>query len=45
MIILRVDDRYIHGQVTTSWVRRFGIKEIWIVSDSVADDELSSLVY
>ncbi|MHA1589356.1 MAG: PTS system mannose/fructose/N-acetylgalactosamine-transporter subunit IIB [Candidatus Njordarchaeales archaeon] len=44
MIILRVDDRFIHGQVTVSWVRTYKIKEIWVVSDEIANDELLSTI-
>ncbi|MHA1617180.1 MAG: PTS sugar transporter subunit IIB [Candidatus Njordarchaeales archaeon] len=44
MVILRVDDRYIHGQVTVSWVRAFKIREIWVVSDEIANDEFLSMI-
>jgi len=34
--LLRVDDRYVHGQVTAAWVRIANANEIWVVNDSVA---------
>ncbi|HWQ17830.1 MAG TPA: PTS sugar transporter subunit IIB [Sulfolobales archaeon] len=34
--LIRIDDRFIHGQVTVGWVRSYSINEIWIVDDKVA---------
>ncbi len=34
--LLRIDDRYVHGQVTAAWVRIANANEIWVVNDSVA---------
>jgi len=34
--LIRIDDRYIHGQVTVSWVNHYRINEIWVVDDKIA---------
>ena len=36
IVLTRIDDRLIHGQVVTAWIRRYPINRILIV-----DDELS----
>ncbi|EST10964.1 PTS system mannose/fructose/N-acetylgalactosamine-transporter subunit IIB [Sporolactobacillus laevolacticus] len=36
----RIDDRLIHGQVTTVWVKKANAKRIIICSDEVAHDEI-----
>jgi mannose/fructose/N-acetylgalactosamine-specific phosphotransferase system component IIB len=40
MIIYRVDDRLIHGQVVENWLGTFKIKNVVVVSDSIVEDEL-----
>ncbi|MCX7648418.1 MAG: PTS sugar transporter subunit IIB [Elusimicrobiales bacterium] len=40
MIIFRVDDRLIHGQVVENWLGAFNIKHILVVNDGVKKDEL-----
>ncbi|USS40142.1 PTS sugar transporter subunit IIB [Thermococcus aggregans] len=37
--LIRIDDRYIHGQVTVGWVSAYGIQEIWLVDDKLATNE------
>lgn len=39
--LFRIDDRLIHGQVMTNWVKYAGAKRIIIVDDSVARDQFS----
>jgi len=34
--LIRVDDRYVHGQVTAAWVRVANANVIWVVNDAVA---------
>lgn len=41
IILYRVDDRLIHGQVVEGWVPDLNITEIVIVSDKIANDDLS----
>lgn len=45
MLILRVDDRLIHGQVVAGWARPLGIKTLILVSDRVRDDEWTLNAY
>ena len=37
---LRMDDRLIHGQITTAWVHKLQAHHILIADDEVAQDEL-----
>lgn len=38
--IARIDDRFIHGQVLTKWVKIRPVDRIIIVSDALAQDEM-----
>lgn len=40
IVLARIDDRFIHGQVLTKWVKLRPAERIIIVSDSVANDEM-----
>lgn len=40
IVLTRVDDRLVHGQVMTSWVKATGANKIMVVDDGVAQDEL-----
>lgn len=40
MIYLRLDERLMHGQVTTTWVGVLGITHIVLADDEVAKDEV-----
>jgi len=44
-MILRVDDRYVHGQVIAGWVRPLGIRHLILVSDEIAADEWARNTY
>ena len=37
--LVRVDDRLIHGQVVTLWLKALGAKRIVIVDDKTARDD------
>jgi PTS system mannose-specific IIB component len=37
---VRVDDRFIHGQVTTGWARKVGTDRILLVNDDIAKNSL-----
>ncbi len=37
--LIRIDDRYIHGQVTVGWMNAIGLDEIWIIDDPLAKNE------
>ena len=34
----RVDERLIHGQVMTAWVKKYWIKKIILVDDEIVQD-------
>ncbi|MFR1599631.1 MAG: PTS sugar transporter subunit IIB, partial [Coprobacillus cateniformis] len=36
---IRIDDRLIHGQVVTAWIKTYQAKKILIVDDIVAKDD------
>jgi Phosphotransferase system, mannose/fructose/N-acetylgalactosamine-specific component IIB len=42
--LIRIDDRLIHGQVCTTWVKYFNIKRIDIIDDGVADDPIQQTI-
>jgi len=42
IVLLIVDDRYVHGQVTAAWVRIANANVIWVVNDSVAKNPVIS---
>ena len=44
MILHRVDDRLIHGQVTYSWVTQYSINYLIIVNDEFYHDEFKKMV-
>jgi mannose/fructose/N-acetylgalactosamine-specific phosphotransferase system component IIB len=45
MLILRVDDRLVHGQVIAGWVRPLGIHSIILASDRLSRDEWACSAY
>ena len=38
IVLVRIDDRLIHGQVMTSWLNYTGANKIMIIDDEVAND-------
>lgn len=42
--LVNIDDRLIHGQVATTWVKDYGIESIIIVNDAVANDAVQRSV-
>ena len=44
IVLARIDDRLIHGQVMTAWVQYTGGNEIVIADDKVANDPFLSAV-
>ncbi len=37
--LARVDERLVHGQIMTAWVKRFWIQRIMLIDDEIAQDE------
>lgn len=42
---VRIDDRLIHGQVVTTWVKEYEIEQILIINDIIAQDEIQKNVF
>ena len=42
VLLARVDDRLIHGQVMTAWMKLLPAKEIIVIDNKVAKDELAA---
>jgi mannose/fructose/N-acetylgalactosamine-specific phosphotransferase system component IIB len=45
MILLRVDDRLIHGQVVAGWARPLGIEILMLASDTISQDPWACNAY
>lgn len=43
-LFVRVDDRLIHGQVVTTWVKSLGTKSIWVMSDRAANEPIEVIL-
>lgn len=44
LLFVRIDDRLIHGQVMTSWMKQMPAKEIIVVDNKVAKDDFMLFV-
>ncbi len=44
LALLRIDDRLIHGQVMTAWLKTIPAKEIMVIDDGVAKDDFMKTV-
>ncbi|WP_058912952.1 PTS system mannose/fructose/N-acetylgalactosamine-transporter subunit IIB [Entomohabitans teleogrylli] len=42
--LARIDDRLIHGQVITTWVKNHDIEQVLIINDKVAGDKVQQSV-
>ena len=42
IVLTRIDDRLIHGQVMTAWVKKTRANQILIIDDEVAKDDFMS---
>ena len=42
---LRIDDRVIHGQITTRWIRECPCDGFVAVNDSIAEDPILKKIY
>ncbi len=41
VVLYRVDDRLIHGQVQTSWIREYQVNRIIVIDDKVVNEPLT----
>ena len=37
-IFIRIDDRFIHGQVTAAWIKKIRSLSVWVVNDKIASN-------
>lgn len=44
IVLNRVDDRLIHGQILTSWVRKLQVRQILVIDDQVVNDPVMGTV-
>ena len=44
-IVLRVDDRLIHGQILYGWVQGWPADRVYLVNDRIADDPVEREIY
>lgn len=44
LVLIRVDDRLIHGQVAVGWSRSYNVNRIIVANDSVAKDETQKML-
>ncbi len=44
VVLTRVDDRLLHGQVVVSWIPYLKVNEVVVVDDELAHDEFMSLL-
>lgn len=42
--VARIDDRLIHGQVITTWVKNYDIEQVLVINDKVAADSVQQSV-
>lgn len=42
--LVRIDDRLIHGQVATAWLRQYPAEAIFVINDAVAKNEFQRTV-
>lgn len=42
--LVRIDDRLIHGQVATTWIKDYAIEQVLIINDKVANDPIQKSV-
>jgi mannose/fructose/N-acetylgalactosamine-specific phosphotransferase system component IIB len=44
IVLVRVDDRLIHGQIIESWLPSTGAQELFIANDAVATDPIQQMI-
>lgn len=44
VILARVDERLIHGQVATSWLKKYPVNMVIVVDDASANDALQTML-
>lgn len=44
IVLVRIDDRLIHGQIVQGWLKSINVNRIVVASDSVADDTIQQML-
>lgn len=44
IVLVRIDDRLIHGQVVEGWLKAIGVNHIVVLSDEVAADKMQQIL-
>ena len=44
-LYVRIDDRLIHGQVVTAWIKQYPINKILIIDDELSQNRLMERIY
>lgn len=44
-IVIRVDDRLIHGQILYGWIQGWPADQVWLVNDRIAKDPVEGELY
>ena len=45
ILVTRIDDRLIHGQVVTAWIKQYPINKILIIDDELSRNKLMERIY
>jgi len=45
IVLTRIDDRLIHGQVVTAWIKQYPVNQILIVDDELSTNRLMERIY
>ena len=41
---VRIDDRLVHGQVATTWIKKYEIEQVIVINDLLANDPVQKSV-
>lgn len=41
---VRIDDRLVHGQVATTWIKKYEIEQVLVINDTLASDPVQKSV-
>jgi PTS system mannose-specific IIB component len=44
IVLIRVDDRLVHGQIVQGWLKNFDVDTVLVVSDSAASDKTQQIL-
>ncbi|MDR2251868.1 MAG: PTS sugar transporter subunit IIB [Endomicrobium sp.] len=44
IVLIRIDDRLVHGQIVQCWLKNFNVDTVLVVSDSAANDKTQQIL-